>query len=107
MNRIEFNNLLAQMEAMKSAARGGSEVTGAAPPGRPAFADLLARSIDSVNDMQQQSSGLQQAFEKGEAGVDIAQVMLAVQKASLSFQTMTQVRNKLLEAYQDIKNMPI
>jgi len=34
-------------------------------------------------------------------------VMLQAQKASLSFQAMTQVRNKLVEAYKDVMNMPI
>jgi flagellar hook-basal body complex protein FliE len=49
---------------------------------------------------------MRKAFEKGE-DMDLADVMIQAQKASLSFQAMTQVRNKLLEAYRDIKNMPI
>jgi flagellar hook-basal body complex protein FliE len=47
------------------------------------------------------------AFVKGEPNVDLTEVMVAVQKASLSFQAMTQVRNKLVQAYQDVMNMPV
>ena len=39
--------------------------------------------------------------------VDIAQVMVAMQKSSISFQALTEVRNKLLTAYQDVMNMPV
>jgi flagellar hook-basal body complex protein FliE len=47
------------------------------------------------------------AYEKGVAGVDITDVMIASQKASVSFQAMVQVRNKLVEAYKDVMSMPI
>ncbi len=50
---------------------------------------------------------LTQAFETGEKDLDLAQVMIAVQKSSLSFDAMVQVRNKLVEAYKDVMNMPI
>ena len=47
------------------------------------------------------------AFERGDPGTDVAQVMLAMQKANLSFQAITQVRNKLVNAYQEIMNMQV
>jgi len=47
------------------------------------------------------------AFELGQGGVDLTEVMIASQKASVSFQAMTQVRNKMVQAYQDIMQMPI
>ena len=47
------------------------------------------------------------AFEVGQSGVDLTDVMIASQKASVSFQAMTQVRNKLVQAYQDIMQMPV
>lgn len=70
------------------------------------FADLLNKSINEVAKQQNKSSELKTAFEKGE-DVDLTEVMVQAQKASLSFQAMTQVRNKLVEAYRDIKNMSI
>jgi len=47
------------------------------------------------------------SFAKGDTSTDLTEVMVAMQKASLSFQAMTQVRNKLLEAYKDVMNMPV
>ena len=50
---------------------------------------------------------LANAFEIGKSGVDLTDVMIASQKASVSFQALTQVRNKLVQAYQDIMQMPV
>ncbi|MGM0541847.1 MAG: flagellar hook-basal body complex protein FliE [Pseudomonadota bacterium] len=71
------------------------------------FADLLAKSVESVSAEQHKSGDLKAAFEKGDADVDLSEVMVQVQKASLSFQAMTQVRNKLVEAYKDVIHMPL
>ncbi len=50
---------------------------------------------------------MKQAFETGQGDADLAEVMIAVQKSSLSFEAMVQVRNKLVDAYKDVMNMPI
>lgn len=71
------------------------------------FASLLKQSVDAVNQAQQTSSELAKAFELGEKDVSLAEVMIASQKANVSFQAMVQIRNKLVEAYQDVMNMPI
>ena len=81
-------------------------------PGRdsangPAFADLLKQGIDSVNQTQQSASALADAWERGTPGVDLAKVMIESQKASISFRALTEVRNRLVSAYQDIMNMQI
>lgn len=73
----------------------------------PSFGELMTQAIDNVNKTQQTSSAMATAYEKGVAGVDITDVMIASQKASVSFQAMVQVRNKLVDAYKDIMNMPI
>lgn len=70
------------------------------------FADLLSSSIKEVAKQQNKSADMKAAFERGE-DVDLTEVMVQAQKASLSFEAMTQVRNKLVEAYRDIKNMSI
>ena len=56
---------------------------------------------------QQTASTMRTALERGEEGVDLTQVMVAMQKSSLSFQAMVEVRNKLVEAYKDVMNMPV
>ena len=73
----------------------------------PDFSSMFTNAINSVNETQQTSAALASAYERGDAGVTLSQVMVASQKATVSFQAVTQVRNKLVEAYQDVMNMPI
>jgi len=47
------------------------------------------------------------AYASGDENTDLAQVMVSMQKASLSFEAVTQVRNKLLSAYQEVMNMQV
>jgi len=104
MSTPEINQVLAQMRVVTAQAMGGTAVT--ETPNNE-FGDLLKRSIDSVNDTQQNAKSMRTAFEQGEEGLDLADVMIAVQKSSVSFQAMVEVRNKLVDAYKDIMNMPV
>jgi flagellar hook-basal body complex protein FliE len=70
------------------------------------FGNLLKQSIDAVDAQRQEASRLAESFEVG-ATRDLASVMIASQKANLSFQAMVTVRNRLVEAYKDVMNMPI
>ncbi len=103
MSTPEISQVLAQMRVMAAKAQGD------APPAaeQSSFGALLQRSINAVNDTQQQSAALKKAFELGDPDLDLASVMIASQKASVSFQAMVQVRNRLVDAYKDIMNMPI
>jgi len=47
------------------------------------------------------------AYEQGDPNVDITRVMIASQKASVSFEALTQVRNRVVQAYEDIMKMPV
>jgi flagellar hook-basal body complex protein FliE len=111
MTQVDINQLLAQMRTMAAQAEGGAAPAGAGEGVEAAdgadFSSLLRESIDRVNEVQQQAGQLAEAFETGDPSVDVAQVMVALQKASLSFQAMTQVRNKLVSAYQEIMNMQV
>ncbi len=82
-----------------------SSLTGV--PRAPGFGEIMTQAIDKVNDTQMASSNLAKSYEQGVAGVDITDVMVASQKASISFEAAVQVRNKLVEAYRDVMNMPI
>ncbi len=106
MSDMNVRQVLEQMRAMAAQAQGTSEAEQNAE-GMPEFANVLKNAIDSVNEVQSTSGKLQEAFEKGDPNVSLAEVMIASQKASLSFQAMTQVRNKLLEAYKEVMNMPV
>ena len=67
----------------------------------------LKSSINAVNEAQTTASDMAAALERGDKSVALPEVMIALQKASLSFQAMTEVRNRLVNAYQEIMNMPI
>lgn len=107
MTDIDVNQLMVQMRAMAATAQTGAATPAVEAAQGGGFGDLLKQSIDHVNAAQAHGRSLSNAFVKGEPNVDLTEVMVAVQKASLSFQAMTQVRNKLVQAYQDVMNMPV
>jgi flagellar hook-basal body complex protein FliE len=74
----------------------------AAQPAQPggSFGKLLNEAIQQVNDVEKGSQGELQKFLSNES--DLHSVMIALEKADLSFQTMMQVRNKIVSAYQEI-----
>ena len=71
------------------------------------FQDTFQNAIKSVSDSQMESSSLKTAFELGDPNVSLEQVTIASQQASIGFEAMLQVRNKLVDAYKDIMNMPV
>ena len=73
----------------------------------PSIGEMMGNAINQVNDTAMHSSNLSTRYTQGDPNVDLPEVMVAMQKSSVSFQAMSQVRNKLLEAYKDIMNMPV
>lgn len=71
------------------------------------FASMLHSALNEVNSASQDAKQLTQQFELGEPSTNLQDVVLSLQKASVSFQTMVQVRNKLVSAYQEIMNMQV
>lgn len=100
---MNVNQVLAQMRAMSVEASSKTPENSSGAD----FAAMLKQSIDSVNETQQTAGNLSKAFETGDPEVSLAEVMIASQKASVSFQAMLQVRNKLVDAYKDVMNMPM
>ncbi|MFC7300886.1 flagellar hook-basal body complex protein FliE [Cognatiluteimonas weifangensis] len=82
---------------------GPAEARGAAG----GFAQTMAHAIDNVSRTQQTASELQQAFELGDPKADLARVMVAMQQSQVAFRATVEVRNKLVQAYQEVMNMPI
>lgn len=84
---------------------GSSPVKGADKVGS-SFADMLSNKLDSLSDGQ--NAGNQAAQDIATNRVDdVAQAMLQVEKANVSLQFATQVRNKAIEAYQEILRMQV
>lgn len=71
------------------------------------FGELFGKAIDQVNETQQATGRLREAYEAGTPGVSLTQVMIAAEKSSVAFTAAVQVRNKLVEAYKDVMNMPV
>lgn len=90
-------------EAIAPAGKPGA--TGAAAPAD--FGRLLRQGLDAVNSAQTQATSTAVAFEKGVPGVELSTVMIESQKATVAFRAATEVRNRLVSAYQEIMNMPI
>ncbi|AJQ96340.1 flagellar hook-basal body complex protein FliE [Gynuella sunshinyii] len=128
--RVDINQVLMQMRTIKSQMQqarpaetradqqGVNQINSQLPmPGQstrsveqsepPSFGEMFKSAVDTVNDNQKAASSLSQRFELGDPQVDLPEVMIALQKSSVSFQAMTQVRNKMVEAYKEIMNMAL
>jgi len=104
MSQLQIDQVLAQIRALSGQAQPGS-ASHATPTAPSEFANLLRNSIDQVNQSSQRASDLASSFQRGTPGVELPDVMIEMQKASVSFRALTEVRNRLISAYQDIMNM--
>jgi flagellar hook-basal body complex protein FliE len=99
--------MLKTLQTHSSQAAGqGFDLPGVAPTPKTDFSDLIRQAVNQTNAAQVDSQNTAMAFERGE-GVPLTDVVLKMQKASLSFEATLQVRNKVLKAYEDIMNMPV
>ena len=109
---MEIDRVLSQIRALSAqASAGAAKVPAVAREAESVagggFAQLLKQGIEQVNSAQASATQMATAFERGTPGVELPQVMLEMQKASVSFRALTEVRNRMVNAYQEIMNMPI
>ncbi len=109
---IDTSRIEAMVAQLKAAAAQATPASGGAQQAAPAvsapgFQNALKASLDQVNGMQLQAQNMAQRFEMGDTTVSLSDAMIALQKSSIAFQQTVQVRNKLVQAYQDIMNMPV
>jgi len=97
---------LARLRDLAQAERG-LPLDGAQPAAGGGFGDLLAQQVAESEALKHERTALAQAFEMGDPGVSLVDVMIAAQKSSVSFQALTEVRNKFLSAYQEIMSMSV
>ena len=117
MSQIDTQSLLSEMRAVGHQAEHGATGGGGRneidttaideTAGSTDFASVMKNAIQSVNSQQVVSGKLKEKIEFGDPDVDLSDVMIQAQKASLAFQAMTQVRNKLVDAYKDVMSMPL
>lgn len=110
MNTIDTSQLLQQLRAAAAEAKNSPMPTPAAAPQEAngaSFSSLLKQSLDGVNEAQKTSGDLKTRFEMGDPKVSLPEVMIAGGKAQVAFQAMVQVRNKFVQAYQEIMRMQV
>lgn len=121
VQRADINNVLSEMRNLRAqmmqnqrmendlAVKGRVDAPAGPEKARavPGFGDMLNQAVGKVNELQSTTGELRTAYERGDPAVDITRVMVASQKSSVAFEALTQVRNRVVQAYEDIKNMPI
>lgn len=106
---IKANSLYQEMQAMALQASAPAapiqrmEVSSSGSE----FSAMLGQALNNVNGLQGVSRTLQNRFEMGDPDLSLVDVMVAKEKSGIAFEATVQVRNKLLEAYKTIMNMPV
>jgi len=105
MNDITLSSNLKALQGVgpSKGLRGAKETS---VKGGPSFADTLAQSLDKVNTLQKEADVAIQDFITGDKR-NIHETMIAVGKADLAFRLTMQVRNKMVEAYQEVMRMQV
>ena len=113
MDRISQSNIQSMLETLRAyqtqatgTVSDSSDVSSSNKVGQPTFFDSVKSALDRVNDADVKSDAMSEAYDRGE-DIPLTDVVLSMQKASLSFEATLQVRNKVLKAYEDIMNMPV
>lgn len=107
MDKTGIDNILQQLQAASALASGNKSIPAADDVASVNFSEKLKTAIDQVSAAQQSADRLSEQFVSDQPGVDLHEVMISLQKANISFQSMIQVRNKLVTAYQEIMNMQV
>lgn len=76
------------------------------PSGLEQFSDFLAEGVHAVNSEVKGFEKLSEKFAKGE-GVNLQEIMMSGERADISLKMMIAMRNKAIEAYQEIMRMPV
>lgn len=105
-----YSNIMDRYRNMVSQTEGSMvQKAGLEEPSNPisgSFGDMISTQIEKLNGMQAQSDALVQDFAAG-GTEDLHQVMIAAEEARLSMELAVQVRNKVIEAYKELNNMPL
>lgn len=102
----QVDQMLSELRSA-SALAGSKQADNGGAAGGPDFSQVLKSTIDQVNAAQLDARKMAEDFSSGQSDVNLQDVMINLQKASLSFQQMVQVRNRLVSAYHDIMNIQV
>ena len=102
-----IQSMLDQIRQYEVKAKGISEPSGSEPGvQKTGFSDLLKGAFQSVNSLEQKAQSMTDDYQMGR-DVSLTDTVMAVQKSSIAFEATLQIRNKVIKAYDEIKNMPI
>jgi flagellar hook-basal body complex protein FliE len=100
------NNLSLGNIAGGGATPANASAAGGAGASGTSFSDTFKNSIDEVSRLQQDASQAVENLATGRSE-DVSGVMMAVEKSDLAFKTLLAIRAKLVDAYDEVKNMPL
>lgn len=109
MSAPALASALAQMQSLATQAGGdaaGQRLSTVAGD-QGGFAGELKASIQRINQLKLQAGDTARAFQAGEPGVELDDLMVDMQKASVASEMGVQVRNRLVTAYKDVMNMQV
>ncbi len=107
MSEMNIQAVLQQIRSVSAQIQPPARETATTEAPRETFTHLLEQSLQGINQQQKQAEALTKAWQLGDPNVTLAEVMIASEKAGVAFEAAKQVRNKLVEAYRDIMNMPL
>ncbi len=107
MDTRGIEQMIGELRSTAQVASGKAVNQPNAAEGQLDFAQVLQSTLKEVSAAQEEARAMSRDFSAGDPDVKLQEVMVNLEKASLSFQQMVQVRNRLVTAYQDIMNMPV
>lgn len=103
---LETGKMFGETAGLGQGSAGLNRAEGGADGVQKSFAATLTEAIQSVNKLQQESNTASQNLATGRTD-NIAEVMIASEKADIALRLMMQVRNKIIDAYQEIMKMQV
>ncbi len=107
ISRIDIDETLSKIRSISSKSAVFGDIN---PVNSSKFSQIMSvakESISGINNSQLQAESVKNAYISGDPNVSISQVMMTTMKSKVAFEGLLVVRNKLLEAYKEIMNMPV
>jgi flagellar hook-basal body complex protein FliE len=112
MKELQIQSVLQQMRSLAATVQFENQpdravIESSQNDSRVNFSSILTNAIHNVNDLQSAAGDAKTRFELGDPDVSLPSVMVAMSKSSIAYETLNQVRSRLLSAYQEIMRMSV
>ena len=108
IDNSQIQSMIAQLKAAATRPQAAPPVIQTEQPAAKVdFSQALKGALDAVQASDTKAGELSKRFQMGDDSVNLSDVMIAGQKATINFQATLQVRNKLVQSYHDIMNMQV